>query len=475
MKFILDSDNLQDNLNKDILIGALESSSDGILICDKKGVVIFVNTAYENTTGLKKEEILGEDLKVLLEQKKFNKALSLDVIENKKIISAIHKYVTGKSALTTACPIFSENGNFIGVINNTRNITELISLQKELEQAKILTQTYSDELYQLRKEKIKIDGLIYKSKAMEDTLKFASKVAPFDTTVLITGESGTGKEVLAKFIHNESQRNGGPFIKVNCSAIPKELFESELFGYMEGSFTGALKDGKPGMFELANNGTLLLDEIGELPLYVQPKLLRVLQEKEVYRIGAKTPTKLNIRVLAATNRDLKTDVAEGKFREDLFFRLNVVPIKIPPLRERKEDIIEIALYFLEKLNRRYKRHITFAAEVESVLMSYSWPGNVRELENLVEYLFIANFSDKITVEMLPSWILTEHVMEKYICESGDCTSRLNYMLDMFEKNIITVALSKHNSVRETAETLDIHTSTLFRKIKKLNIDLGNKE
>lgn len=475
MEIILESNNMQDNLEKDILIGALESSSDGILICDDKGIVIYVNTAYENTTGLKKAEILGRNLKSLLEQKKFNKALSLDVIENKKPTSTIHKYVTGKSALTTACPIFSKNGNFIGVINNTRNVTELINMQKELEQVKILTQAYSDELFQLRKEKLKIDGLIYKSKAMEETLKFASKVAPFDTTVLITGESGTGKEVLAKFIHNESQRNGGPFIKVNCSAIPKELFESELFGYMEGSFTGALKEGKPGMFELANNGTLLLDEIGELPIYVQPKLLRVLQEKEVYRLGAKTPTKLNIRVLAATNRDLKTEVVEGKFREDLFFRLNVVPINIPPLRERKEDITEIALYFLEKLNRRYKKNITFAPEIENVLISYSWPGNVRELENLVEYLFIANFSDKITIEMMPSWVLTEHVMEKYITEPVSSSSRLNYMLDMFEKNIITVALSKHNSVKETAETLDIHPSTLFRKIKKLNIDLGNKE
>jgi len=218
-----------------------------------------------------------------------------------------------------------------------------------------------------------------------------------------------------------------------------------------------------------------LDEIGELPLHVQPKLLRVIQEREVYRIGAKVPTKLDVRILAATNRDLKIDVQEGKFREDLYFRLNVVPIRIPPLRERKEDIVLIASYYMNKLNQKYKRNITMDDDVNNALMSYSWPGNVRELENMVEYLFISNFSDKITLELLPSWVLTEHVMEKYRTETSSSIPRLNYMLDMFEKNIITVALSKHKSVKKTAETLDIHTATLFRKIKKLNIHTNYKD
>lgn len=469
MELTIDNDRLQYLERKKMLIGALESSSDGILISDEQGNIEYVNQAYENTTGLKKTEITGKNLKDLLEQKIINTSLSLSVIENNAPISTIHKYITGKSALSTANPIFSKNGKLIGVVNNTRNISELINLKKELEDTKMLTQKYSDELNQLRKEHIKIEGLIYKSKAMEQTLEFSSKVATYDTTMLITGESGTGKEVLAKFIHNQSLRNEGPFIKVNCAAIPKELFESELFGYVEGSFTGASKEGKIGMFELANNGTILLDEIGELPLHVQPKLLRVIQEREVHRIGAKTTTPLDFRVLASTNRDLKTDVAEGRFREDLYFRLNVVPIKIPPLRERKEDIPEIASHFLEKLNKKYKKNILLTDEVENALLSYSWPGNVRELENLIEYLFISNFSDKITIELLPSWVLAEHIMKKYSCVNDDCIPRLNYMIDMYEKNIITVTLSKHNSVKEAAKTLDIHPSTLFRKIKKHNI------
>lgn len=455
--------------DEELLLGSLNSSSDGILISDEEGKVFYVNQAYENTTGLKKDNILGENLKLLLEKKLFNAAASLSVLEDQKPVSIIHKYVTGKSALTTANPIFNKSGLLIGVVCNTRNISELVSLRKELEKTRELTQKYSEELQIFREKQLKCEGLVYKSKAMADTLEFALKAAAFDSTILINGESGTGKEVLAKFIHQHSSRKDGPFIKVNCSAIPAELFESELFGYVPGSFTGASSQGKTGLFELADGGTILLDEIGELDLSVQPKLLRVLQEMEVHPVGAEKPTKIDVRVLAATNVNLNEAVKEGSFREDLFFRLNVLPIQIPSLRERKEDVIEIASYFLEKLNKKYKRNIVFSPEVESVLTNYSWPGNVRELENLVEYLFIVNPNDEITIEQLPSWVLTEHVIEDYYCEGDNCIPRLNYMLDMYEKNIITFALRKHDSVKETAESLDIHPSTLFRKIKKHNI------
>jgi PAS domain S-box-containing protein len=465
----INNDGVKVSRNKDIRVAALEASSDGILVSDNKGNVVYINNAYEKTTGLKREDIIGKNLKILLDKKFFNIAASLSVLKNRKPKSLIHEYVTGKSALTTANPIFDENKELIGVVCNTRNITELMNLRKELEKTRVLTQKYSDELQQLRQEQLKCKGLVYKSQAMADTLKFASKVAPFDSTVLITGESGTGKEVLAKFIHHYSPRKDGPFIKVNCSAIPSELFESELFGYVPGSFTGASSQGKTGMFELADGGTILLDEVGELDISVQPKLLRVLQEMEVHPVGAESPVKIDVRVLAATNVNLAEAVKEGSFREDLFFRLNVLPIKIPPLRERKEDVSEIASHFLEQLNRKYKKNIVFTSEVEDILTNYSWPGNVRELENLVEYLFIVNPGNEISIEQLPSWVLTEHVMEEYTCETGDCTPRLEYILGMYEKNIIRVALSKHNSIRETAETLDIHPSTLCRKIKKYNI------
>lgn len=459
------------SLDKNIMMYALDASSDGVLICDENANIIYINNAYEETTGLKKNEMIGFNLNELLEKKVFNTSVSLKVLETKMEQSAIHKYKTGKSALTTARPIYLDD-EIVGVFCNTRNITDLISLRKELESAKELSFKYKEELKQYRKEQLEIDGLIYKSKIMEETLDFALKVAPFDTTVLITGESGTGKEVIAKYIHQHSERSNGPFIKVNCSAIPGELFESELFGYVAGAFTGANNKGKTGLFELADGGTILLDELGELDITVQPKLLRVIQEMEVLPVGSEETRKIDVRVLAATNLDLKEEVKEGRFREDLYFRLNVVPIHMPPLRNRKDDINEIAMYFMDRLNHKYKKNIIMTEEVKIILNNYSWPGNVRELENLVEYLFIVNPRDEITVEQLPSWIVTEHLMEETEFNEKSKMSRLNYMLDMYEKNIITIALRKHNSVRETAKTLDVHPSTLFRKINKHNIDIG---
>lgn len=460
-----------DNLNnKNIMKSALEASSDGILICDEEANVIYINKAYEETTGLTKKEMVGHNLNKLVEEKVFNTSVSLQVLEKKETVSIIHQYKTGKSALTTASPIYSNTNSLIGVVCNTRNITELIELRKELESAKELSLKYSEELEQYRKEQLEINGLIYKSEVMKETLNFALKVAPFDSTVLITGESGTGKEVIAKYIHQHSLRKDGPFIKVNCSAIPGELFESELFGYAPGAFTGASSKGKTGLFELADGGTILLDELGELDITVQPKLLRVIQEMELMPVGSEESRKIDVRVLAATNLDLQEEVKEGRFREDLFFRLNVVPINLPPLRKRKGDIVEIAMYFMNNLNKKYKKNIEMTEEVKNILSNYSWPGNVRELENLVEYLFIVNPRDEITVEQLPSWILTEHVMEEYDYDENNKLPRLNYMLDMYEKNIITIALRKHDSIKATAETLDIHPSTLFRKINRLNID-----
>lgn len=454
----------------EFLLKAFDSSPDGFLLSDHQGNVLYVNDAYEQATGIKKEEIVGKNLKDLQEKKIFNISVSLLVLEKKKTLSIIHQYVTGRDALTTASSIYNDKNEIIGVVNNTRNVTELVKLRKELVKAKELNEKYSDELKKLRKEQVKHDGLIYKSEAMAETLEYALKAADYDSTILITGESGTGKEVIAKFIHTNSSRKEGSFIKVNCSAIPSELFESELFGYAPGSFTGASSQGKKGLFELADGGTILLDEIGELDLSIQPKLLRALQEMEIHPVGAEKPVKIDVRVLAATNVNLEEAVERGEFRRDLFFRLNVFPIKIPPLRERKDDIIEIASYFLEKLNRKYKKNIVISSEVKEILTNYSWPGNVRELENLIEYLFIVNPSDEITIEQLPTWILTEHVASGLDSEDNHYDSRLNYMLDMYEKNIIIHSLKKHNSVKETADFLNIHPSTLFRKIKKYNIN-----
>lgn len=452
------------------LKAAIDFSSDGILISDNLGNVIYLNKAYEETTGLTKDMMLNKNLKDLLEQGLFNKSVSLHVLEHNESISIIHKYVSGKIALTTGNPVYDENKNIIGVICNTRNTTELNNLKTELYKTKELTKKYSEEIKILRKIALSHENYIYNSKVMEETIKLALKVASYDATVLISGESGTGKEVLAKIIHNESPRKEGPFIKVNCAAIPKDLFESELFGYMEGSFTGASKEGKPGMFELANGGTILLDEIGELPLDVQSKLLRVLQEREVLRIGANKPIPLDVRVLSATNRDLEKDVEEGEFREDLFFRLNVIPINIPPLRDRSEDVPQLIQFFLEKLNKKYKKIISIKEETINVLKSYSWPGNVRELENLVEYLFIMSTTDEIDVEQLPPKIITEQIENNFHNNLIKGESKLTYMVDLYERTLIESTLKNYTSIRQASKALGIHYSTLSRKVKKYGLE-----
>ncbi|MGI6685201.1 MAG: sigma-54 interaction domain-containing protein [Bacillota bacterium] len=452
-----------------ILFEALEASSEGILIADHQGKVLYINKSYEDITGLKKERMLGKNLQTLLDEKIFNISASLLVLENKKTITIMHHYVTGKQALTTASIIYDDTGTVIGVINITRNISKLIKLKKELSES-CHSNDYISEIeydYQL----LKHEGFIYKSNSMKNLINFAAKIAAFDSTILIQGESGTGKEVLARFIYQHGSRKDGPFIKVNCASIPTNLFESELFGYVPGAFTGASKMGKRGLFELANNGTILLDEISELPLLVQSKLLRIIQEKEVLPVGGITPIKLNVRIIACTNKDLKKEVSLGNFREDLFFRINVVPISIPPLRERSEDIPELILYFLEKLNKQYKKTVVILPETIRMLSNYHWPGNVRELENLIEFLFITNTNDEITIDQLPihiiaNQILKDHALNKYI------PSRLDYMLDIFEKHILISVLGNYNSMNRAAEFLGIHPSTLSRKIKKYGIELN---
>ncbi|HLR21743.1 MAG TPA: sigma 54-interacting transcriptional regulator [Tissierellaceae bacterium] len=458
------------NENPNYLFKALEYSSDGIYICDENAKTIYVNPAYEEISGLKASEVIGKNLNLLLEENTFNISASLEVLKTKKTVSLIHRYISGKTAFTTARPIY-DNKKIIGVICNTRDVDELSDLKKELEKAHIEKKRYSEELKLLREKHFSAKGLIYKSEAMKETLEVASTAAKFDSTILIAGESGTGKEVLAKFIYQNSNRKDKPFIKVNCAAIPKNLFESELFGYMPGAFTGASDTGKVGMFELANDGTILLDEIGELTMPIQSKLLRVIQEQEVYRVGGTEPIKLDIRIIASTNRDIPKEIKDGNFREDLYFRLNVVPISIPPLRKREGDVPEMIKYFMTNLNSKYDKNVVISKEVEEALNQYSWPGNVRELQNVIEYMFIMNDRDEIKFEQLPDKILNEHILKSNSINKRGSKGKLKYLMEVYEKIIIESALKNHSSMRKTAKTLEINPSTLSRKIKKYNISI----
>lgn len=315
-------------------------------------------------------------------------------------------------------------------------------------------------------------GIVARSAAMGELVRTAVQVARVDCTVLLLGESGTGKEVLAKLIHEQSQRTG-PMIKVNCGAIPENLLESELFGYEHGAFTGAKKEGNVGKFEQAHLGTIFLDEIGDIPLHLQVKLLRTLQEKEIVRIGSNIAKKIDIRVIAATNKNLYKMVQEGNFREDLYYRLNVIPLNIPPLRERREDIMPLIYFFKRKFEQKYKLKRDCSSQVVKVFMSYDWPGNVRELENVIERIFvIAAPNEMISSEMLIRDYLN---INRQKSSSGAISvhslTSLNQGVEEVERQLIIMALNRFRTLKEVASALKVDESTISRKIKKLKISL----
>ncbi len=299
---------------------------------------------------------------------------------------------------------------------------------------------------------------------MKSIFQQAKRVANFDATILILGETGVGKDVLANFIYNQSSRKEkGKLIKVNCGAIPPELLESELFGYEAGAFTGANKSGKPGMFELANNGILFLDEIGELPLNLQVKLLRVLQEGEIQKIGSTKIKKVNVQIIAATNRNLHEMVTRGEFREDLYYRLNVIPLYIPPLRERRDEILPLIHHFLSKFNQKYLLNKEFNYEVIDFLISYNWPGNIRELANLIERLVVTTPENEIKIEHMPP----EYKNSVHVNTNQQIS--LKEAVEETERKILERAAKKYRNTYEIAKALRTSQPTVVRKLKKYNI------
>jgi len=327
--------------------------------------------------------------------------------------------------------------------------------------------------------------IIGSSEKLKEALKIVDKVAKTDATVLVTGESGTGKELIVREIHKKSSRANKPFVPINCGAIPKELLESELFGHEKGAFTHAIRS-RPGRFELANGGTLFLDEIAELDVYLQVKLLRAIQEKEFERVGGTRTIKVDVRIIAATNKDLEKEVEKGNFREDLFYRLNVVNISIPPLRQRKDDILLLANYFLKKFcTQNNKKIFRLEKKVEQALLNYSWPGNVRELENLMERLSILCDNDTVTLEDLPFKILNNSiyrdntkikspVFEEFTYPTLDTLKKLNMnlkqLLEEIENRLIIEALEKSKGVKNrAAQLLGLKRTTLIEKLKKKKI------
>jgi PAS domain S-box-containing protein len=442
------------------LKAAINSSYDGIWITDKSGDTIFVNKAIERITGLSAKHVIGKNMKDLVEQGVFNVSATLKVMENKETVTVMQKVKTGIETIVTGNPSFDQKGDIFRIISNVRDITELNKLKEQIEIMEEKNQRYHLELTNLKLKFDELANISFRSSNMDAVVNKAVRLARFDTTALLLGESGVGKEIIAELIHESSPRKEtGSFIRVNCSALPRDLLESELFGYQGGAFTGAQPQGKPGMFEIANHGTIFLDEIGDLPLNIQAKFLRVLQENEIYRLGGVKPIKINTRVIAATNKNLEDMVKEGRFREDLYYRLNVVPVTLPPLRERKEDIPALIHHFLNYFNEKYKLNKHFSPNIVEVLLAYSWPGNVRELKNLVERLIVTTEDEVVTTEHLPSNYLYKH---SYNHEEG----RLKQMMQKTEKEIIFQTLDRYASTYKAAEVLGISQSSMSRKAQK---------
>ncbi|ADL13341.1 sigma 54-interacting transcriptional regulator [Acetohalobium arabaticum] len=454
------------NLNKE-LDAIIESVSDGLYVTDGNADTIRINSAYEEITGIKSEEVLGRNMEELVEEGIFSEAVTFQVLEKEESVSVMHDIKTGKQVLSTGNPVFNEEGEIVRVVTTARDVEELNHLKQELEKTKELSEKYYSELEKLRSQQLEFDEIVIKSGKMERVFDLALQVGRVDSTVLITGESGVGKEIIARTIHKVSDRRDGSLIKVNCGAIPDNLLEAELFGYEEGAFTGAKSEGKMGMFELANDGTLFLDEIGELPLNLQVKLLRALQEKEIMRVGGTESIDINARIISATNQDLEQMTKEGKFREDLYYRLNVVPIYVPPLRERKEDITPLISHFLQEFNEKFEVNKTIASAAIEALENYDWMGNVRELENLIERLVVMTSEQMITLDCLP-----EHIKKK---QQGNLDIEIFDIIPLkqgvskVEEDLVKMALDKYGSTYKAAEVLGVSQPTVVRKKQKYGI------
>lgn len=440
-----------------------DAISDGIFIMDREGVVLEVNKRFCQLVAMKAEQLIGTHIQSLVDQKVLTNPVGMEVLKKKSKISdmsTIRK--TRKKVLSTGNPFFNKKGELVQVLVVMRDITELIKLKEELEAAEEAKDRYLKELELFRFESQQSNRIIARSASMMKIKELITQISQVESTVLITGETGVGKEVIARRIFEESNRKDAPYIRINCAAMPESLMESELFGYEKGAFTGARTQGKPGVFEMANHGTILLDEIGDMPMILQPKLLRVLQEKEVTRIGDTMPKQLDVRVIATTNQNLAKLVREGKFRKDLFYRINVIPIHVPPLKDRKEDIAILVDYFLNQFNTKYDHHTTIDPRASEAIQNYLYPGNVRELKNIVERLVVTGTSGSVMPEDFFR-VIGSSLQETL--EFDPTRMSLKEAVSQFERRIVQKTLKQHGSTYKAAKVLGISQPSVVRKSK----------
>ncbi|MDX5714198.1 sigma 54-interacting transcriptional regulator [Clostridioides difficile] len=462
--------NMKDNNNENNIVYLFEKSlisdkviediiehiDEVVVVFNKDGVIEKMNTVSDEILPFKRTEVLGRNITDLVRQGLVEEPIILNMLKVKKKIYRNIVYPDGKLIAYTAVPRWDSKGKLTGGVLTGRDISRVIKLESQIKYSDISEDT----------------EYISQSKIMDNIKKVVKRAAASDSSIFINGESGVGKEIIARTIYKYSSRRDKPFIAINCGAIPNELLESEFFGYEEGSFTGAKKKGKKGLFEEANGGTIFLDEIGELPMQMQKKLLRVIQENTITRIGGSKPIKIDVRYISATNishEDLRNNL---KFRQDLYYRLSVIPVKIPPLRERKEDIVPLVNYFLKLYNEKYNREVEVSPKVIELLEEYSWPGNIRELKNIIERFVVLSAKNVIGEDefnMLINLDMIDNETDDLSPIVVNGIMNLNDAYKIVDQIMISKAINKYGSITKAAEVIGIYPSTIHRKIKSGHI------
>ena len=447
----------------------ISSSDDGLFICDGSGTILRINAASERLNMVDPTDVIGRNVNELVDDGYIDHSVTLKVMKSRQRENILQQTRSGRKLMLTGNPVFNPAGELIRVVVNERDITEIDALREELEAQLAKNDQIQRRMQEMQIAELESGQIIARSANLVKALRQARKVSQVDSTVLILGESGTGKGVIANLIHKYSARAKMPMIHINCGAIPETLVESELFGYEKGAFTGAAQKGKPGYFELADGGILFLDEVAELPIASQVKLLRFLEDGKVMRVGGTSSKRLNVRIVCATHRDLENMVEQGQFRLDLFYRLNVIPISIPPLREREACKLSLIEHYINHFNTKLKgsKPPRLSRRAMDALMAYHYPGNVRELMNICERLVVMSESQRIDVEDLPTAI-TSRLPPQIACgidmiEDGET---LPQVMAAIERRILTQALEKYGTQARAAETLGINQSTIARKLKR---------
>ncbi|MCK9817607.1 MAG: sigma 54-interacting transcriptional regulator [Candidatus Pseudomonas colombiensis] len=441
----------------------LNALHDGVYITDGQGKTLKVNQAYERLTGLSGADLLGRQMQELVKSGLISQSASLRVLQDGKPTSVMQSLSQGKKLLVSATPILAADQSIRYVVSTVRDMTELLRMKRERDELQQLKQLRNStaRLHAGQRDNLLQSPLMADQEVSGRVFALARQVADCDVKVLLQGETGVGKTLVAQFIHNASGRAKEPFLALNCGALPENLIEAELFGYAPGAFTGAGTKGKRGLLELAHNGTLFLDEIGDLPLAVQVKLLKVIEENRFIPVGGLELKEVDVRIISATHHDLKQQVAEGKFRADLYYRLNVVPISIPALRERSEEIGPLLEYYLAHFNQRYSRQAQWSLEALELLGEYAWPGNIRELINVVERLVVTCNSQVIEALDLP-----EDIIDRQARNTDDSRLPLRKVLENAERQAIRAALQVHKTTRLAAKALGVSQATVVQKMKR---------